>query len=120
MTVKQIKILLEEKDEKISGTKKQLENRFQKVYNIPENVKNPLLYYAVRERIKRRVKNWPSIYASNQVITEYKRDGGKFKGKATDLDKWCKEHWTNICEKNNKNNEQQDIGKIIMKEMCNK
>ena len=45
---------------------------------IPKNVANKKLYSSVRAMVKRRVKVWPSAYASGQVVQEYKRRGGKY------------------------------------------
>jgi hypothetical protein len=72
--------------------------------NVPIDKK---LYEKVKTQIKKRVKIWPSAYASGQLVTEYKRQGGKYKKvkvkkKSSDLDRWFKEDWRNVCEKNKK------------------
>jgi len=43
--------------------------------NVPTNKK---LYTRVKNMVKRRVKVWPSAYASGQVVREYRRRGGKY------------------------------------------
>jgi hypothetical protein len=106
MSVKELKKYLDKIDEDTSGKKAELEKRFRKSYKVPKNVVDVVLYHQIRERVKRRVKRWPSAYASGQVVTEYKREGGRYKGKKkdTDLDRWYQEHWVNICEKDSKGN----------------
>lgn len=46
---------------------------------------------------------WPSAYASGQLVSEYKRAGGRYKGSkptgdSAPLDRWYKEKWVNICK----------------------
>ena len=60
------------KKKKVSTTGKNTKN------TIPKNVANKKLYSSVRAMVKRRVKVWPSAYASGQVVQEYKRRGGKY------------------------------------------
>lgn len=43
---------------------------------------NKPLYDRIKSKVKKRVKVWPSAYASGQVVSEYKRAGGGYK-KAT-------------------------------------
>lgn len=78
------------------------------------------LYDRVKRMVKDRVKIWPSAYASGQVVTEYKRRGGKYrrvkkssrkrsrkrshkrttrKKSGGSLDRWFKEDWRNVCKK---------------------
>ncbi len=61
------------------------------------------LYEKAKQRVKNRVKIWPSAYASGQVVNEYKRMGGHYsiknKPKTSSLSRWYKEDWRNICEK---------------------
>ena len=99
MSIKELKKYLKEDGR---YNKAELEKLFRDKYNIPKNVLDPVIYYQARERVKRRVKTWPSAYASGQVVNAYKRDGGRYRGskKNTDLDRWYQEHWVNICEKN--------------------
>jgi len=40
--------------------------------------KNKALYARVKAMVKKRVKKWPSAYASGQVVQEYKRRGGTY------------------------------------------
>ena len=42
---------------------------------------NPSLYAKAKAIVKKRVKKWPSAYASGQLVQQYKRMGGKYKGK---------------------------------------
>jgi hypothetical protein len=70
--------------------------------SIPANVVNKDLYIKVRNKVKRRVSVWPSAYASGQVVSEYKKAGGKYKGKKSisnaPLDRWYREKWVNVCK----------------------
>jgi hypothetical protein len=63
---------------------------------------NQKLYDKVVEKAKRTFKKWPSAYASGYVVKEYKRLGGKYKGKKpskkTGLSRWFKEEWVNVCK----------------------
>lgn len=47
-----------------------------KTKNVPTNKK---LYLRVKNMVKRRVKVWPSAYASAQVVNEYRKRGGKYR-----------------------------------------
>ena len=62
------------------------------------------LYAQVKKDVKSRVKRWPSAYASGQLVSEYKRRGGKYDKscpvKSTGLYRWFEEEdWRNICTK---------------------
>lgn len=75
--------------------------------NPPDNVIDKSLYCKVKKKVKEQVKVWPSAYASGQLVQEYKRQGGKYKGskkekESSDLDRWYKEKWVNVCEKTKK------------------
>ena len=59
--------------------------------NIPKNKK---LYNRIKKLIKSRVKVWPSAYASAQLVRLYKKKG---KAKLSNLTRWFKEKWINIC-----------------------
>lgn len=61
---------------------------------------NTKLYNSIKNRIKRKVKRWPSAYASGQMVQEYKRKGGKYRCSFGSLDRWFKERWVNVCKKN--------------------
>jgi len=70
---------------------------------VPKNVVDKELYIKVRNKVKNRVKVWPSAYASGQVVREYKKAGGKYRGKKPSadeapLDRWYKEKWVNVCK----------------------
>ena len=47
-----------------------------KTKNVPTNKK---LYLRVKNMVKRRVRVWPSAYASAQVVKEYRKRGGKYR-----------------------------------------
>lgn len=58
------------------------------------------LWAKAKRRVKARVSVWPSAYASGQLVQEYKRMGGEFKGakRTGDLARWYKEKWVDVCE----------------------
>lgn len=60
---------------------------------------NPELWAKAKRAVKARVKTWPSAYASGQVVQEYKRLGGGYKGarRDGDLARWYKERWVDVC-----------------------
>jgi hypothetical protein len=62
---------------------------------------NKKLYASVVAKAKRTFKKWPSAYASGYVVREYKRLGGKYKGKKpsnkTGLGRWFEEEWVDVC-----------------------
>lgn len=90
--------------------------------SVPINLK---LYNRVKSEVKRKVKVWPSAYASGQVVNRYKQLGGRYKysiintknTKNTNntkntkkrissygqtnvnsgLTRWFKEQWVNVC-----------------------
>jgi hypothetical protein len=89
---------------------------------VPANVVNKALYVRARNKVKRRVKKWPSAYASGQVVMEYKRMGGKYRGRKKTfgfrsksrrkskrksrrrksknpggLSRWFAEEWVDVC-----------------------
>ena len=45
---------------------------------------------------------WPSAYASGWLVKEYKKRGGKYKGKKPSsnegLSRWFKEEWNDVCK----------------------
>tara|TARA_E500000178_G_C16900537_1_gene697868 strand:- start:543 stop:908 length:366 start_codon:yes stop_codon:yes gene_type:complete len=49
--------------------------------NIPENVANPSLYKKAKAKAEARFDVYPSAYANGWMVQEYKRMGGKYKGK---------------------------------------
>ena len=69
---------------------------------------NPQLYNRVKAAAKRKFKVWPSAYASAWLVREYKKRGGKYKGKKSTsrsrrssnsgLQRWFKEKWINVCK----------------------
>jgi len=48
---------------------------------IPKNVANPSLYKKAKAKMKRKFDVTPSAYSSAYLVQEYKRMGGKYKGK---------------------------------------
>ena len=66
------------------------------------------LYEKAKKIVKKRVKIWPSAYASGQLVSEYKRMGGRYstnkEQKSSDLSRWYKEDWRNVCEKDKNGN----------------
>jgi hypothetical protein len=50
-----------------------------KVSTVPSNVVDKKIYIAAKKFIKKKVKVWPSAYASGQVVQEYKRRGGRYR-----------------------------------------
>ena len=68
--------------------------------SVPVNIK---LYNRVKSIVKRRVKRWPSAYASGQLVRMYKKKGGKYHcskfGQFSfgSLDRWFKEKWIDVC-----------------------
>jgi len=62
--------------------------------------KDSKLWENAKARVKKRVKVWPSAYASGQLVQEYKQMGGKFKGDrlSSDLSRWYKEKWLDVCK----------------------
>jgi hypothetical protein len=61
---------------------------------------NKRLYNQVKEEAKKRFKKWPSAYASGWLVQEYKRRGGKYRGKkspSTRLQRWFEEEWIDVC-----------------------
>lgn len=70
---------------------------------VPDNVVDKELYVKIRNKVKNRVKVWPSAYASGQLVSEYKKAGGRYKGKKAKgddapLGRWYKEKWVNVCK----------------------
>jgi hypothetical protein len=75
-----------------------------------------LLYQKVKSEAKQRFDVWPSAYASGWLVKEYKRQFSKKHGSrkspyrkkkksrtsrkssSSDLDRWFKEDWRNVCE----------------------
>jgi|TARA_B100001059_G_scaffold146252_1_gene146166 hypothetical protein len=41
---------------------------------------NPALYAKAKAIVKKRVAKWPSAYASGQLVIQYKKMGGGYKG----------------------------------------
>ena len=61
---------------------------------------NTGLYNSIKSNVKRKVKRWPSAYASGQLVRMYKQKGGKYRcSKFGSLDRWFKEKWVDICKR---------------------
>lgn len=59
------------------------------------------LYNRVKAEAKKKFDVWPSIYASSWLVKEYKRRGGKYRGKRDPnqgLERWYNEKWINVCK----------------------
>lgn len=109
MTVIQLKEKLDSKGLKKSGVKSELIDRLlqnRKTTSIPDNVVDKKLYIEIKNEVKSRVKRWPSAYASQQLVKEYKQKGGRYKIDKINnsLKKWRDEKWVNVCEKDSKGN----------------
>ena len=67
--------------------------------NIPLDMK---LYKKIKNIARNKFDVWPSVYASVWVVKEYKRRGGKYKGKRDNinsgLSRWFREEWINVCK----------------------
>jgi hypothetical protein len=71
--------------------------------NVPENVIDKKLYCRVKQDIKKKVKVFPSAYASGLIVQEYKKRGGRYKGKKDgELKRWFDEKWINVCSNDRK------------------
>ena len=56
------------------------------------------LYNRIKAMVKRKVKRWPSAYASGQVVRMYIQKGGKYRCTSFgSLDRWFKERWVDVC-----------------------
>lgn len=109
MTVVELKERLRKKNLPVSGKKAELIARLRgkgttsNSSNVPDNVVDKDLYRRIINKVKKRVKVWPSAYASGQVVSEYKKAGGRYKGRkgskdSAPLDRWYKEKWVNVCK----------------------
>ena len=72
---------------------------------------NLALYNRIKSMVKRKVKRWPSAYASGMLVRAYKQKGGKYRctsiGKPrctskssfgeSGLNRWFKERWVDVC-----------------------
>ena len=70
----------------------------------PSNVVNPKLYDRIHASIKRKLarqgRGW-SAYASGQLVQEYKKKGGKYRGNKSGksgLSRWFSEKWIDVCK----------------------
>ena len=64
---------------------------------------NKALYERTKRSAKKRFKVWPSARASQWLVREYKRKGGKYKGKkpgpkSGGLSRWQAERWIDVCK----------------------
>lgn len=110
MTVAELKERLKNRGLPVSGVKSELIARLRGTNassskgggdRVPDNVLDVQLYKRVRAEIKKRVKVWPSAYASGQLVKEYKERGGRYSNSSKNgsLDRWYREKWVNVCKK---------------------
>lgn len=62
---------------------------------------NKKLYEKVKKEAKKKFDVYPSIYANAWLVREYKKRGGKYKGKKSTkggLTRWFDEEWINVCK----------------------
>ena len=63
---------------------------------------NQKLYDKVKSEAKKKFDAYPSAYASGWIVQEYKRRGGKYKGKkpgkSAGLARWFEEKWIDVCK----------------------
>jgi len=100
-TVVELKEALRKKGLKVSGNKAELEKRLAESDSVPSNILDKDLYIKARNLVKKRVKVWPSAYASGQLVSEYKKLGGRYSSSKNDtkgIGKWFKEEWVNVCK----------------------
>lgn len=57
------------------------------------------LYAACKRDAKRRFRSWPSARASQWLVAEYGRRGGRYRGGSSsgNLSRWQREAWKNLC-----------------------
>ena len=72
-------------------------------YKVPDNVIDGKLYLRIKREIEKDLKQqgrrW-SLYASGRLVQQYKKQGGKYKGKKNDdgINRWFKEEWVDTCK----------------------
>jgi hypothetical protein len=72
-------------------------------YKVPDNVIDGKLYLRIKRKIEKDLKQqgrrW-SLYASGRLVQQYKKQGGKYKGKKNDdgINRWFKEEWVDTCK----------------------
>ena len=74
--------------------------------DVPSNVVNKSLYRSIKNKLRARIarnnQRW-GAYTSGQLVSEYKRRGGKYSGvksikrNSGNLGRWYKEKWVNVC-----------------------
>jgi len=60
---------------------------------------NKTLYNYVKSLAKKKFKSKSGVYRSSWIVREYKKRGGKYKGKSTSksgLKRWYKEKWVDL------------------------
>jgi hypothetical protein len=61
---------------------------------------NLALYNRIKNDVKRKVKRWPSAYASGQLVRRYKSSGGKYRNSCSrfgNLKDWYDQEWRDVC-----------------------
>jgi hypothetical protein len=64
----------------------------------PAHVVNAKLWCRIKERLRAKTTRW-NAYTSGQLVQQYKREGGKFRGKkgSKPLAKWYAEKWVDLA-----------------------
>ncbi len=90
-----------------------------------ETVKNPnvldkKLWIQIRKEAKEKFLVFPSAYTGFWIANQYVKRGGKYKpktsGKTSLLNRWRKEVWVNICNKNSPKIKVKDKNKLVSKD----
>lgn len=67
------------------------------VGRVPKNVIDKEMYVRAREKVKKKVSSYPSAYARAQIVNEYKKMGGRYRGSDGDkLTRWFDEKWIDV------------------------
>jgi len=75
-------------------------SRFGKAKKCKSQPVNLRLYNRIKNEVKRKVKRWPSAYASGQLVRRYKSSGGKYTSRCSKfgkLDDWFAQKWVDVC-----------------------
>ena len=57
------------------------------------------LYAEVKGAARRRFASWPSARASQWLVAEYRRRGGRYgRARGGGLSRWAREAWVNVCD----------------------
>ena len=63
----------------------------------PADVVNAALWCRIKDRLRAKTERW-NAYTSGQLVQQYRREGGKFRGKkgSKPLAKWYAEKWVDL------------------------